>query len=154
MFSAVNLLRAYTRSDYKTINERIRKNPEDPRAQQDIRLLTMALDLLAPFEGIVYRGVNSDMLSWVDTLNLGDTFIWSAPISTSKEKRIGRANGPILFIITSKQGRIVEDYAVYNGPGMNEHEVLFKPGTKFKVLGVSIPYPGFSNREIFIEEIE
>lgn len=149
------LLQDYARSKYKWINEMIRKNPRSPESERFIRLLSAALSDIPPVQGTVYRGIGSDLLPWVDSLKEGEEFVWDTPTSASLEKSIAHAFGPLVFTIQSKSAKPVKDYAIYAGvSGPNEREVVFKPRTRFRFLHTTIPYPGFINREVFIEEIE
>lgn len=155
LHQAEGVLRDYTRSGYLEINKEIRNSPTSEDSRHFLRMLNLALDQIPDFEGYVYRGIKSDEASqaWIDSLNKGDEFSWSTPISTSSKQRIGRVFGPIVFTIKARTAKDVQDYAIYSGVGINEYEYLLRPGTRFRVVSIIMPYPGKINREVYVEEI-
>ncbi|MBK7891078.1 MAG: hypothetical protein IPJ84_09615 [Bdellovibrionales bacterium] len=133
--SDVLALSYYTGSGYASINSALRK-PENKRSELERKIaaavtpsLNAALDKLKPYIGIVRRGaaLPEDVLA--EHKIVGHTIEYKSYVSTSLGLGWQR---PHLFVIHSRTGRYVAPYSSSYG----EAEVLFKPGTKFKVLEV------------------
>jgi uncharacterized protein (UPF0218 family) len=109
----------------------------DTAALQDLDLLirgaTSALNQLPEHVGQVFRGIHTDPASAAEIAtryNPGDVVTEHAFTSTSADLNKS-FDGPIEMIIDSKTGRDITDISRY---GDLEREVLFPPGTRFKVL--------------------
>jgi len=129
-------LRGYTRDEfYGPMNSALRQG--DTAALQDldplIRGATSALNQLPEHVGQVFRGIHTDPASAAEIAtryNPGDVVTEYAFTSTSADLNKS-FDGPIEMIIDSKTGRDITDISRY---GDLEREVLFPPGTRFKVL--------------------
>jgi hypothetical protein len=77
----------------------------------------------------VYRGVDNLPPDVLAKYVPGETVTEEAFTSTSYAES-GQYTGSVQFRIRSKDGRLVEALSRYD----NEKEVLFRPGSKFKVL--------------------
>lgn len=117
----------YTGNNYNWINGALRSGgPEAEKVRPFQRMLDSALDKLRSFEGEVKRGTTLPP-QIAEQHSEGKIVDYSAFTSTSLAKGFG---GSHQFVIKSKKGKYVGSHStVYS-----EHEVLFKAGTKFKIL--------------------
>ena len=125
-------LTIYSQMNYNSINHRLRTG----RDGSDIEEILKDLTACPSMKGKVYRGVS---LMRVKHLQIGDTYMDKAFLSTSrnKEQAISFAEGrtkPALLELTSKTGRDIAFVSTYP----KEEEVLFPPGTLFRVLDIDI----------------
>jgi hypothetical protein len=110
---------------------------------KDVDDLNNALEKLPKFEGTVFRGIDfggAGPKTWAFEGNIKSSkneVLFKGFTSTSKNTSFpndilegGRGGGKYIIEILSKSGRDIGDYAHLGG----EAEVIFKSGTKFKVL--------------------
>ncbi|MCC6999304.1 MAG: hypothetical protein IT370_32125, partial [Deltaproteobacteria bacterium] len=144
-------LRGYTSGDYEKINAVLRNPAANPemyaKLQTYIQTAKDGLANLPNFEGTVYRGAQMKqewMGSYQQALENGGTIKETAFASTSHSFRQADAflgqpvkpedgpRVPTMFTIQSATGKRVE-FLSYKA---REAEVLFPPGTEFKVLSM------------------
>lgn len=125
-------LRAYTGNEfYADINRALRTGNVDDlqRLNPLIQNINRGLDQMPRFEGPVYRGTSltsGQAARYVP----GEIVTESAFTSTSAQA--GSAfGGNTRFVIQSSTGRDISSLSVY---GSTEAEVLFRPGTRFRVI--------------------
>lgn len=129
-------LRAYTGQDYKAMNTALRgKAPADlVKLEAEIEVASSALAKMPAYEGTVYRQTNLTPAN-AAKYQVGKTVSEKAFMSTSTSKAATTASptfaGNTDFVIKSKGGGRMVDM-ISNFPA--EKEVLFAPGTEFKVL--------------------
>lgn len=136
---------AYTEGGYEGLNKALRKkNPPESQGYRHFQeTLIQALGKLKPYEGYVARSgsLPPDIL---DQHQVGAIVSYQAFTSAS----LGKRSGGHTFIIKSKTGRFIGSYSYYP----DEYEVLFKSGTKFKVLSREKKSDG--NFEFVMEEVD
>lgn len=93
--------------------------------------LNSALDRFPAYEGFVFRGSNLPP-QVLEKHQVGKTITYPAYTSSSTNPEVARNFGTHQFLIYSKSGRPIMGI---NGGG-SEYEVLFKAGTRFRVLAV------------------
>ncbi len=122
-------LLSYTQAGYKVINPILRKGgPDAVAAQPYIETLESALKKIKPYQGYVTRGVDLPEDRLKDH-EVGAVLTYPGLTSTS----LGTphfAKQKHQFMIRSKTGRFVGYHSQY----LDEYEVLFPTGTKFKIL--------------------
>jgi hypothetical protein len=110
-------------------------------AKQHAKYMEAGLRLLKPFTGQVYRGFRTNSLPKV-----GETWTEAKFSSMSQQphvaaafadKGVGRYH--ILVTMTSVTGRDMGDLSMF---GAGEAEVVFPPGSVFRVTGAPQPWPG------------
>ncbi len=139
-------LKRYTNVDYGFINAYLRTGSEESiknayalkgdnyknkisyadfknAALNQIKKAENALSRMPVFKGTVIRGTDINP----DNYKVGQTVTEKGFTSTTKNSNYG---GDVKFVIQSKTGRDIDRISDYKG---SENEVLFKPGTKFKV---------------------
>lgn len=148
-------LRAYTRENpayYQEINRALRENDADALARYDdqIRATTSGLNQLPPFQGTVYRGIRG--LSPEQAANIANNY---EPGSTVTERAFTSTaagdpafEGRVQFVIESESGRDISQVSHFPD---SEREVLFAPGTQFRVLDRQFD-PAAGTWEIFLAE--
>ncbi|HEU4613419.1 MAG TPA: ADP-ribosyltransferase domain-containing protein [Kofleriaceae bacterium] len=94
-----------------------------------IALASAGLEKMPVYQGWTYRGVDSLPAEVLAKYVPGQTVTEEAFTSSSYAES-GQYAGNVQFRIKSKDGRLVESLSRYD----NEKEVLFKPGSKFKVV--------------------
>lgn len=146
-------LRYYTVSGYAGINQFLRGQRSDksaPSLQKLIELVNRALDKMPPFKKEVFRGDSLPDAVLVQH-KVGEILTYKAFTSTSKSRLF---QYPHCLRISGKSGRDISQLS--HSPG--EEEVLFKSGTKFKVLkrteDPKIPDAPWCKVEIEMEEVE
>ena len=169
-FEHVAVLGAYTLKIYFThegygfhvINEELRNSRPSHLTLRITKLMNEALDCLPNYKGIVYRSFRIDTSEFYkegDTTQgddrirekikeqhpLGSIFVNNQFMSCSAEKPV--FGGHVRYIINSKNGKFIDDIS-----GYGEKEVLFKPGTKFKVINY-IPNEFYPLLIIYLEEV-
>lgn len=115
---------------YERINRELRElNPCDD-VKFFAQLLNEALEKTPVFAGQAYRGMTvPDIDAHIEDYDIGKVVPWAA--FTSSTRDLAKAfSGNVLFIISSQNGRVLGAYA--DKPA--EEEVLFKAGSKFRVL--------------------
>lgn len=113
--------------------------------QEHIQFITEALNQLPNYEGVVFRGsqMNPDQLA---QYKIGNIVTEKGFISTSKQLAVAKAfSTNVFYTIFSKTGKDVSDLSEFPG----EDEVTFRPGSKFKVVGIEQ-----KNEKTFIKMIE
>lgn len=122
----------YSSQAYDVINKELRSGK--PPSQGTAEVVKAAVDFMAKlpdFQGLVCRGGGSGWQTAamqkyvVDTVVTEDSFTSSSPDCGFE--------GSIQFIIESRHGKEVSGLSICPGDG---REVLFPPGTQFKVLAV------------------
>ncbi|MFZ9520615.1 MAG: ADP-ribosyltransferase [Silvanigrellaceae bacterium] len=130
--SELGALNYYTRMGYTPINNALRSGNQAELAalRPVIEAASSGLTKLSEkaFQGVVYRGISlSDELSAVYKVGANVT----EKAFTSTTRNAGeRFAGNTIFQITSKSGRMIDEISEFK----NEMEVLFPPGTVFKVV--------------------
>ncbi|GMV42308.1 MAG: hypothetical protein AMXMBFR64_40240 [Myxococcales bacterium] len=140
-------IRGYTSEDYWKINAALRNGDPAELAKYDtyIKAAEAGLAQLPSFQGTVYRGANlPDAV--LDNYVAGQTVTEHAFTSTAASPSAA-FTGNTKFVIQSKTGSDVSSLSLYK----NEQEVLFSPGTKFKVLKVDVD-PGTGFTTIYMTE--
>ena len=109
------------------------------------RTLEDALEKMPDYEGTVWRGADLPKRVF-DKIRIGEVFEDKGFVSTSLKKGL-EFNGKHKFVITSKRGKRINGLS--QKPG--EREVLFRDGTKFRVLNIE---EKGSKIWIYMEEID
>ena len=145
-------IRGYSSGDYEKINAALRNPAANPKLvailKPYINLAVSGLEKLPDYPGTVYRG-SKMTAEWVkkyeDAAKQGTLMSDPAFLSTSysqtqaevfrdqpdaEAKKAGKI--PVMYTIQSKHGKRIE-FLSYKA---REAEVLFKPGTNFRVLRV------------------
>ena len=137
-------VRAYTMggqgTDYRRLNKSLynravkgtAKKGDDELYDSWRKIIDSGLDRMPDYVGEVRRGVvayGNALQRAVDFYKPGKTVTEPAYLSTSRTKR-GAFDGTLNFVIKSKTGSNVEKLSNFE----HEAEVLFKAGTRFKVL--------------------
>jgi len=128
------------------MNEQLRDRAVTDRIRRKIDVLTSALKNLPDFRGDVFRGATIQDPKLLRTYSrVGETVSERAFISASRSPSKA-FSGNVRFYIASKHGKEIDKWSAYP----EEEEVLFQPGTQFKVL----EYVRDGNDiEIFLEEL-
>lgn len=143
----------YGDTSYKRTNDYLRNESEYRSASKEdaytqrlvkyqenyVKLMNQALDKLPNYESVVYRGGDfapNILNQYITAFTKGSILTEKAFMSTSKHA--GTAlGGNTQFVIQSKTGKQVEKIMEHSSQGgASEGEVLFKPGTRFRVTGV------------------
>lgn len=125
------LIRSYTDSMYEDINKILRKGPahkDYAKIKKISDVINSGLDKIASHGGLVKRGADLPP-SVAQAHCLGCILKYEAFTSTSKESGFP---GQHQFVIKSKSGKYVA--AISEVP--EEEEVLFKYGTRFKIINI------------------
>ena len=133
------LIRSYTDSMYEDINKILRKGPahkDHAKIKRISDMINSGLDKIASHSGLVKRG--ADLPPSVAKAHcLGCIVKYDAFTSTSKQSGFP---GNHQFVIKSKSGKYIA--AISEVP--EEEEVLFKHGTRFKIINITKD-GGFTN---------
>jgi NAD:arginine ADP-ribosyltransferase len=143
-------VRAYTDNteDYRLINRALRNgdNNEISRFNAYIQAAESGLNQLPSYNGNVFRGTN---LTPENAAKYKPGQIVTEESFFSTSENINKAfDGNTQYIVKSLTGKKVESISVFSG----EAEVLFPPGTNFKVTSVEVD-PQTGNREIILREV-
>jgi hypothetical protein len=129
----------YTSDLYSTVNNPLRKDIGTSNMAEGSKALigatASALNKLKPYKGIVYRHAD-DFTGYAEMHHPGAVVSDTAFLSTAKEQKgcaSAAENHGVLEILISKSGRDVSEASVF---GNKEAEILFRPGTKFRVSHV------------------
>jgi hypothetical protein len=136
----------YSDSGYRRINQQLRDRTVSDRMRREIDILTSALKHLPDFRGDVFRGATiQDRKLLRKYRRVGEAITEHAFTSASRSP-LKAFSGNARFYIVSKHGKEIDRWSAYP----EEEEVLFPPGTQFKVL----EYVRDGNDiEIFLEEL-
>jgi NAD:arginine ADP-ribosyltransferase. len=100
--------------------------------QEHIKFMTEALNKLPNYEGVVFRGSKVEQKQ-LAKYKVGQIITEQGFTSTSSKLAVAQAfSGNVFYTIVSKTGKAIKDFSEFSG----EDEVLFRSGTKFKVLAV------------------
>jgi hypothetical protein len=123
----------YTSSDYQLLNSALRaKNKAELlRLAPYIERANAGLSQLPNYVGVVYRGA-SPPASVVSQYVVGNVVEEAAYMSTSYIKG-ANFPGNVQYAIMSKTGKKIDFLSMFKG----EKEILFAPGSRFKVLEVT-----------------
>lgn len=139
-------IRDYTDKGYERINQQLRERDVTPQTLGKIQMLAAALNHLPAFRGDVYRGTRIDDLDRLEKYRgVGTVVVEDAFVSCSRSP-LKMYGGNVLFYIVSKQSRDIARWSAHP----EEEEVLFRPGTSFKIL--AFEHTGH-DVEIFLEEV-
>ena len=124
------ILREYTGHSAQQINTELRSNKPSLKALSFARILTRALNKLPSYKGKVWRDIDLPEKT-LAKYSVGEVVTEKGFVSSSRDEfeRFDSAR-PHRLLIHSKNGKIIEKISVLP----LEYEVLFKSGTKFKVL--------------------
>jgi len=122
-------LNDYISSDSYKINDALRKGYAlSPELDKTTKYLDDALEKLPNYEGTTWRSVTpDDKFKFVEEMTIGRTVTWDSFVSTSPQI-YNKDDFAQVKITNVKRGK---DIRAYND---NEQEVLYRRGTKFKVL--------------------
>jgi hypothetical protein len=141
-------VRGYTSDDYRELNSALRTGDAAELSRLDpyIRTATSGLNQLPAYRGTVFRGTH---LSDEAAANYvpGATVTERAFTSTSSELG-AEFPGNTKFVIQSQTGRDVSQLSEF----ADEKEILFAPGTQFRVLGVDVD-AATGRRTIYMREV-
>ena len=138
-------IRDYSDSGYRRINGQLRARAVTARTRHEINALISALKELPGFEGDVFRSAAIEGRLLRKYQRVGTVITERAFISTSRSPSKA-FSGNVRFYLISKRGKEIDQWSEYP----DEEEVLFPPGTRFKVL----EYVREGNEiEIFLEEL-
>lgn len=124
------ILREYTGHSAQQINAELRSNKPSLKALSFARILNRALNKLPSYRGKVWRDIDLPEKT-LAKYSVGEVVTEKGFVSSSSDEfeRFDSAR-PHRLLIHSKNGKIIEKISVLP----LEYEVLFKSGTKFKVL--------------------
>lgn len=124
------ILREYTGHSAQQINAELRSNKPSLKALSFARILNRALNKLPSYRGKVWRDIDLPEKT-LAKYSVGEVVTEKGFVSSSRDEfeRFDSAR-PHRLLIHSKNGKIIEKISVLP----LEYEVLFKSGTKFKVL--------------------
>jgi len=133
--------------DYRQINQALRQ--QDPaeltRLEPYIKCASSGLNQLPQYIGTVYRGTTLPE-AVVATYSQGIT-VTERAFTSSSVVLLGEFKGNTTFIILSRRGREISKLSVFPSEG----EVLFVPGTRFRVLTVESAATGTT---IYLDEVQ
>ena len=139
-------IRDYTDKGYERMNHQLRDHELTAPMARKVATLIAALDRLPPFRGDVYRGTTIPDPRVLEKYRaVGSEVVEDAFVSSSRSA-LKMYIGNVFFLIESKQGRDISRWSA----NPEEEEVLFRPGTRFKVLAFEEREDDF---QIFPEEI-
>lgn len=121
-------IRDYTAHSYAKINFQLREDKTTPSILMMAKVINNALNKMPSYQGKVWRDVDlpdSVLSSYVVGSVVIEKGFSSSSYSGERFKKL-----PHRLLIHSKSGKIIQSLSVLP----NEDEVLFKSGTKFKVL--------------------
>lgn len=141
-------LRFYTGADYTAMNGALRGKSMAELAKQEAKILTAssALAKMPAYKGTVYRQaeLSAEKLARYE---VGETIAEKAFMSTTSSKT-SKFAGNTEFVIKSKGGgKTIDMISNYQA----EQEVLFAPGTEFKVLKKAVTN---GKTTVFLQEVQ
>lgn len=123
----LSALKYYSDSGYGCLNSYLRSSDNrDENIDYMIQVLNRGLDKLPSYQGVVKRGASLPE-SIRESHAVGAVLEYDAFTSTSTNSGFSGAD---MFIIQSQSGKPIMGFSAHR----SENEVLFKSGTKFKVL--------------------
>lgn len=131
----------YTKDGYIDVNPLLRES-RGKNITAFGKHLRACLEKLPSYHGLVYRGVSltaQQFKLYKDHLKSGVPLMEYPFLSTSKQRLLAMNFGaPHLFILQSKNGKLVENYARFGaGNRFNESEVIFLNSSTFTVADIS-----------------
>jgi len=144
----------------RLINEQLRKGMLEPNAQDWLLGITTMLDTLPVFQGFVYRGIDLAGFSREEIhsqfCTIGSIYCDGALTSTSSKEEVARhfvtleePGHGVIMMIQHFSGRCIQEFVANEYKW--EHEILFKPRTKFQV--VNFERLGAHNYKAWLREI-
>lgn len=138
-------IRDYSDLGYRRINAQLRAGTVSGRIRRKIDILTSGLEELPNYRGDAFRGATIEEVRLRKYQRVGHIITERAFISASRSPSKA-FSGNVRFYILSKKGKEIDQWSAYP----DEEEVVFPPGTRFKVL----EYARDQNQiEIFLEEL-
>jgi hypothetical protein len=133
--------------DYRQINQALRQQTpaELTRLEPYIKCASSGLNQLPQFIGTVYRGTTLDAAVSA-TYSKGST-VTERAFTSSSVGLLKEFQGNTTFVISSRHGREISKLSVFPSEG----EVLFVPGTRFRVLDVE---PTQTSTTIYLDEVQ
>lgn len=132
------IIYAYSDEGY-AVNAELR-NLQGQQMPEFARYLNKALSKLPSKKGVVYRGIwriDSILEKYRLAVKTGEILIEYGFTSTSRVRDIAEQFGEIILNISSKNGKAIEKFTKFGSSSFdNEEEILFKCGSKFKVLRI------------------
>lgn len=143
-------INSYTGSHYASMNEYLRAGRNPPKSMLDalIDVTNSGLSKLPTYQGIAYRGarINTNIIEkYEEAFKSGKPFTEAAYMSTSTDLT-QKFDGNVVFMVQSKNGVPVKMLSEFE----SEEEVLFKPGSQFKIKSF---VKNEAKYEIVMEEI-
>lgn len=129
----------YTENGYEPLNQTLRNDEAMPEYGE---FLVHSLKKLEDYRLLCYRTIKCNLRNlkkYYDAYDTDSVITEKSFLSCSRSKAISLyfSKSP-LFIIKSKKGKNIESIAKYGiDSGQNEKEILFMPGSKFKVLEIN-----------------
>jgi hypothetical protein len=141
-------VRGYTSSDYDMLNKALRSSDpaELARLNAYIRAAESGLSQLPSYRGNVFRGTN--LRPEIAARYIPGQIVREEAFFSTSSSPKGAFPGNTQFSVFSRNGKPVD----FLSELPHEKEVLFPPGTQFKVLSVTID-PVTGNRKIVMTEI-
>ena len=100
--------------------------------QEHIKFINAALNQLPNYEGVVFRGSKVEPKQLAQ-YQVGEIVTEKGFTSSSSNLAVAQNfSGNVLYTIFSKTGKKIRDFSEFPG----EDEVLFRSGTKFKILAI------------------
>jgi hypothetical protein len=135
------LIYKYSEDGYEAVNSALRNSSGETQTQMG-KFLDMTIRKLPDYRGLVYRCANLNprqLQTYIDACEKNSILVEHTFISTSASYSVANMfGGNCKFEMISRSGKLIEKYAKYGtGSGQNEHEVLFRPNRKFRVLEVT-----------------
>lgn len=136
--SEMSAIRAYSLDGYRQINRALRSGERlDEAGTLSVNRLEAAIGKLGKYSGVCYRGGVIDHRRYglySESLLSGKVVTERAFLSASMDINIAyNFLGNALYEIISVNGRIVNGFGVFG----DEREIIFPPGTKFRVEDIS-----------------
>lgn len=140
----------YTSIEYASMNKYLRAGKKPMKGTLDalIEVTNSGLDKLPKYEGTTYRGADlgsAIIKRYEEAFTSGKPFTEIAYMSTTTDIT-KKFDGNVLFMLQGKNGVPVKVLSQFPG----EEEVLFKPGTQFKIKSF---VNNEAKYEIIMEEI-
>lgn len=139
-------IRDYTEKGFRRMNEQLREGTVTLFMQRKIDILEDALDKLADFRGEVYRGATIADRSVIEKYRAVGKEVLEDAFTSATKSPLKAFSGNVRFYLLSKHGKDISPWSAHP----DEEEVLFKPGTRFKILEFA---ESRTDIELFLEEI-